>query len=296
LLAQDLSLFIAHVNLETTEIKLYSVGAALLHSNMNDVSGLVVHLDPVSQRFEEGVLHTCLGDPVLTWTTADLANRDLAKKSYVVMKRCLELDRWNRRYRKMGVQTQIRWKTNDVPSPAGTSTMWSPARGPEVLAEVVPAIQMIAGRAISDPSLAPIALQLVAWMRDQGVEADPGGIFSLMVIMNASKQELRAALAKHNDADVAVRFFDIQRTPTGFSFWVHSASREGQAGAKRHEGSIADLHAKGFDVEVDPESLQTIKIGVAPPWLNERHEVIGVHEHVLLLRKVQPMISDRPEK
>jgi len=48
LLSQELSLFIAKVNLKAGEIKLYSVGAALQHPNIIDASGIVVYLDPAS--------------------------------------------------------------------------------------------------------------------------------------------------------------------------------------------------------------------------------------------------------
>ncbi len=115
LLAQDLSLFVAHVNLKAAEIKLYNVGAALWHPNCIDATGLVVYLDSVPSRFDEGVLHVSLGNPVLVWTTAELASRDFEQKSYKVMKQWLELDRRSRRYRRLGMQMEIQWKDKRRP-------------------------------------------------------------------------------------------------------------------------------------------------------------------------------------
>ena len=80
LLKQELTLFIAHVDLNATEINLYSVDAALLHPNINEMKGLAVYLDPMKQRREDHVLHTCLGPPALKWTAADLADRDFGHK------------------------------------------------------------------------------------------------------------------------------------------------------------------------------------------------------------------------
>jgi hypothetical protein len=301
LLAQDLSLFIAHVNLKAAEVKLFGLGVALSHPNINDVAGLVVHLAPVAQRIEKGVLHTSLGDPMLKWTTADLDSRDFEQTSYKVMKQWLDLDRWNRRYRKMGMRTSIQWKTNEAPSPGGMTTIWNPARRVESLTELVPAVQMIAGRATSDAAIAPTVLQLIAWMRAEGVDPDRGGVYGLMLKGHVGGKRLAEALSANSEADVGVLFFDILKTFDGYSFWVQSAGREGRGNSEKHVGTIADLRAKGFVIEVPPGSQGPdegeISISIGSPWLDERKwEVIGVHDRVFLLRKTQAGLPQCPEK
>jgi hypothetical protein len=286
LLKQELSLFIAHVDINAAEINLYSVGAVLLHANINEMRGLVLYLDPVEQRCEDGVLHTSLGNPGLKWTAAHLADRDFEQKSYVVMKRWLELDRWNRRYRKMGMQTEIQWKTNEVPSQGAKALMWNPARAEEALAEVVPAVQMIAGLVTSDVSLAEPVLRLMDWMRDRGVEPDPSGTLGLMAIMRAGGVQLVETLKKHGEADIAAQFIDIRNTPNSLAFWVQSADREGRKVARREEGSVVEIRARGFDVDADPDSQRIIDIRFGTLWLKERNcEIVGKYRRVVLLRR-----------
>ena len=60
---------------------------------------------------------------VLEWSTADLDNRKFEQTAYSVMKKWLELERWNRRHRKMGLQTGIHWTTNCVPTSGGNTFM-----------------------------------------------------------------------------------------------------------------------------------------------------------------------------
>jgi len=287
LLKQELSLFIGHVDLTTAEIKLNSVGTALTHPNINDMKGLVLYLDPIEQKCEDGVLHTSLGEPALKWTAAHLADREFEQKLYVVMKQWLELERWNRRYRKMGMQTQIQWKTNEIPSRGGTTVMWNPARAEEALGEVVPAVQMIAGLVPSNVSLAEPVLRLMAWLRDRGVEPDPSGVHHLMIILHVGEERLTEALEKHSEAEIATHCIDIRETPSGLAFWVQSANRERKVDATKHEGSIVELRALGFDVEVDPDSQRISDIGIGTPWLKKRNlEMVGVSEGVFLLRRV----------
>jgi len=287
LLKQELAFFIAHVDLTAAEIRLHCVGAALLHPNINEMKGLVLYLDPVKQRHEDGVLHMSLGPPALKWTATNLADRDFAQGSYAVMKEWLDLDRWNRRHRKMGIQTAIQWKTNEVPSRGARVAMWNPLRKEEALAEVVPAIQMLAGLHTSDPSLAEPIAQLIAWMRDQGVDPDPSGVYSLLAMMGTGNVQLADALETRAEAEIAFVFVDIRNTPGGLAFWAQSANREGKGAATWHEGSAADLRALGFDVEVDPDSQRITGIGLGEQWLKKRNcEILDIFEGVFLLRKL----------
>jgi hypothetical protein len=285
LLNQELALFLAHVDLTTAEIKLYSVGTVLAHPNVNDLKGLVLYFDAVKQRREDGVLHTSLGDPALAWTTASLADRESAQTSYAVMKQWLELERWNRGHRKMGMQTQIQWKTNEMPSRGGTFWMWNPARAGETLAELVPAVQTIATYVGSDVSLAEPVVRLMAWFREHGVDPDPAGMHHLMVVMKLGERRLAEVLQKHHEATVAAHFLDVKTTPDRLAFWVQSANREAHVDATRYEGSISELRVLGFNVEVDTSSGSITGIGLGTPWLKEgEFEIVGMSEDVFLLR------------
>ena len=82
----------------------------LAHPNINDIEGLVLYLDAIEQHLDDSILHASLRDPVLQWTTECLADQDFEEKAYAVMKEWLALDRWNRRYRKMGRQKHFQWK------------------------------------------------------------------------------------------------------------------------------------------------------------------------------------------
>ena len=95
LLHQELGVFIARVDLRRADVKVYSVGAALLHPNINDMKGLVAYLDARPMSFEDGVLHASLDPPVLHLNSCDLGNKDQQEHADSVMKRWLELDRWN---------------------------------------------------------------------------------------------------------------------------------------------------------------------------------------------------------
>ncbi len=288
LLQQELPLFIARVDLGNAEIKLYSVAAVLAHPNINDIKGVVLYLDPMSQRLEKDILHTSLGDPVLQWTAAQLVDQDYERKAYAVMKEWLELDRWNRRYRKMGMQMQIRWQTDEVPSQLSTCFLWNPQRGAAALAEVVPAVQMLAGLAISDESIADPVLRLIAWMRDQGIDPDPSGAMTLMTLMQAGRKQLDAALEENDEASVAVRFIVFKDSPNELAFWLQSLGREGPSGATKYDGSVDELRALGFEVDIDADSQRIVAIGLGSGWLKERRCVfVGASDGVSLLRRAR---------
>jgi hypothetical protein len=285
LLRQELALFIGHVDLSQAPVKLYSVGAALAHPNINDLKGLVVYLDPIDQRFEDGVLHTSLGEPVLAWSTAQLVDTRFEEEACAVLRRWLVLDRWNRRHRKMGIRTQIRWKTNEVPTEIGTAFVWNPQRAAEALDDVVPAIQMIAGLAASDSTLAAPVLRLISWMRSKGVDPDPSDVLWLSAVLEASREKLSQVLEKHPDADVAVQLIVTKNTVDECVFWVHAAGRHGGADAQKHSGTAAELEAQGFSVQVDATSTTMSEISLGEKWLKDKGcQVLGAENGVQLLK------------
>jgi hypothetical protein len=164
----------------------------------------VVYLDPVPSRVDEDVLHVSICDSILHWSAADLTKSASELNAYQVMKKWLELDRWNRRYRKMGLQNQIHWRTNQVPSQGGTTLLWNPHRAEIALAEVIPAVQLVGMLAINEPGLAVPVSHLISSMRARGIDPDPEGTIGLVLRFNSSRDHLREELADHDSADVAV--------------------------------------------------------------------------------------------
>lgn len=125
----------------------------------------------------------------------------------------------------------------------------------------------------------------MAWLRDRGVEPDPSGTLGLVARSDIADEQLVKALEEHTEADLAVIFLDLPKTPESLAFWEQGANRERRRSSTRHEGSLEELQARGFDVDVDPNSRQVTDIRVGAPWLKERNcEIIGKSGAVFLLR------------
>jgi hypothetical protein len=289
-LSQELGLFIAQVDLSLADIKLYSVGAALSHPNINDLKGLVVHLDPIPSRVVEGVLHASACDPILHWSTADLTKSGSEANAYQVMKKWLELDRWNRRCRKMGLQTQIDWRTNEVPSQGATSLLWNPRRTEATLAEIVPAVQLLGGLAMTEPELAVPVLQLISWMRKRGIDPDPTGAIGLGVCFNRTRDQMREELTKNDRAAIAVSIELVANEPGCYVFWECTGGLNGPWTRQKHQCSTLDeIQALGFEPQIDPDTQQLATIGLGKKWLASRNcELVGMCNSVFLLQKIEP--------
>lgn len=288
LLDQDLSFFIAHVDLAAAEIKLYSLHRAISHPNIRDLKGLIVHLTAVPQQNIDGVLHTSLGEPVLRWTSAQLTDREFEMTAYTVMKQWLELERWNRRCRKMGIQKQINWETNGLPSERAQSFVWHPPRATDALTEIVPAIQLIAQLVSRDVSLAEPVFTLIDWLRSYKVDPDPGGYYRLLAFIEIGRKKLRDALEACDAATIAVHFIPIENScvePIRISLWLQAFDRGGSGDAKLHQGTAAELSELGFELEI--VSPDRISVGLGQKWLNDKNCVLlDVVDGVFLLQKV----------
>ncbi|MEX0717845.1 MAG: hypothetical protein WD066_14720 [Planctomycetaceae bacterium] len=286
LLDQELALFIAHVDLTASDIKLYCIGPALAHPNIHDMKGLVAHFEPIKQRLEDGVLHTSLGDPVLWWSAKELADVAFEEKAHEIMKRWLEFERWNRRYRKMGMQNPVRWKTNEIPTPGGTTIVWNPRRGVDALEEIVPAIQMVGSLMTTDDSLIEPVLRIMSWLRSHGVEADPAGNFRLQAMMEEGRTKMKDALERCAEAEIAVLFTPVGLGPAEVAFWIQTTGRDGPYSAEKHSGSVDDLAKLGFKVTLDPEDRERISLELSDGWLTQRKcEVVAIAGEIALLRK-----------
>lgn len=287
LLRQELPFFIGHVDLATGTIALHNVGVALTHPNVLDMRGLVLHLDRTKPCEQAGVLHAGPAEPALRFTVAQLADDSFQATAYSVLKAWLEWDRWNRRNRPLGIQMQITWKTNEVPIPNGTSMLWNPSRAEQALSEAVPAVQLIAGRAVSDTALAAPILEIIAWMREQGVDPDPAATFGLTILMKNGQNHLQRAMSKCPDAEIAVQLLVTNRTADSVTVWEQGAARNGSGcSAAAHTGTARQLRKLGFKVQTAHRghSITTVAIGEA--WLKAHGcSIVAVDQGVWLLRK-----------
>ena len=294
LLNQELSLFIVQADVLKADIKLYSVGAALAHANINDAKGLVVYLTSTKKRVggldEEGILHISLRSPALHICMADLEGRDAtgAETAYTVLKRWLALDRANRRYRPMGRSIQIRWQTNEVPSEGVISLMSHPDRLETTLTEIVPVVEQLCTLARQEPELAAPVLQIRSWMQSRGIDPDPTGVFSqLIVVDNIINNHIQKELADNGCADLAVYICVIENNPEKYAFWeyVGAPDNSGYHGRKLRCSNHDDFQALGFEAEIDPETQKLITIDLGEGRLAQLNcKLLGVSNDVFLLR------------
>jgi hypothetical protein len=288
LLNQELMLLVGHVDLTAAAIALYNVSTVLTHPNIRDVNGLVVYIGPADHNTDGGVLHVSLGEPILKWNAAQLSDRESEQRSYDVLKAWLDLDRWNRRCRTMGIQAQTKWTTNATPMKGPIAIHWNPTRAKETLSDVIPAIQVIGALGVGQQTLSKSVLGIIEWMREQGVNPDPSGSLTLMLVLSAARPRLDSGLASFPEAHVAMQFLGVSDNPDDFEFWVQFANREGKTDATKHTGSVTEIEALGFVVGVDSSTNRVAKLDVGETWLTQRGlEKAGEGNGVLLLRRAQ---------
>lgn len=287
LLQQELGLFIASVDLRIAEMTLFSIGSALLHPNIHDMKGVIVYLGPHETTMTDGILRVSLGPPVLRLSSANLDDRVSQDLAFAVVKKWLEFDRWNRRYRRMGVQFQIQWQTNELPSQGTSTIMWSPKRAITALTEVVPAIQLIGSLAMDNWKLTNPLMEIISWMRSHGVDPDPTGMIGLSVWLNVSKEEMQQLLEQEKSANAIIRIHVVTNEPGRYVFWQYSCGRTAGSSAEKHECSNSDEFLElGFQVEIDESTRKLVEIGLSDRWLKKRHlELIDSRGDMFLLRK-----------
>jgi len=188
LLAQDVSVFIGHVNLRRSQIELHSLGPGLAHPNIMQAKGLVAHLGQHPMGLKGDVLHVRLDRPVLKWNTSDLEESSFTTNAYQVLKKHLEVERWNRAHRRTGASIQIQWETNQVPSGEHQTWMKDPNREQEMLAEIAPSIRVLSICAWEHPRLRDPLRVIFSWFRERGVEADPGGVQGMHMDLHRSPE------------------------------------------------------------------------------------------------------------
>lgn len=289
LLSQELGLFIAHVNLSKKDMRLYSVGAALSIPNISHLRGVAVHLHRVPPRTRKGVLHVSLGDPVLQWSMADVDDLDAETNAYHVMKKWLELDRWNRRYRGMGMQIGVRWQTNQIPTRSSTVVSASRHGGDVPLAEITPVVRWLGWLATVNPELAAPVTRIMSWMRSRGADPDADGLLSTLIGFQRCREHIQNELRNSGRGEIGVCVESVVNEPGRYVLLVCSSGVSGPSTERRHECSdLQELRALGLDAEIDPETSRIITVGLGADWLLQRScELLGVSNDVFLLRKTQ---------
>jgi hypothetical protein len=158
----------------------------------------------------------------------------------------------------------------------------------EILSELVPAVQLIAARAIDERSLTDPILEIMAWMRGKSIETDSSGFHRPMLMLRRGKEELTMALERHPEADFALNFQWVNGTPDKCSFWEQVADREGRSNSQKHERTAEQIRAKGFMVGFDCDSNQINEIGIEESWMSEHGcEFVCRNDCVFLFRHVQ---------
>lgn len=274
LTGQDLPLFVGHVDLRAGSLELHSLGVALAHPNIYDISGLVAHLQSSDDKagFVDGALHVVLNKPILRMTISDAESPEFTNNAYEVLKAWLTWERWNRRYRRSGIARQIVWETNQVPRENGTSYLWNPERAREALDDFVPFMPILVVAAGSNAELRSPALEIMAWLRSHGVEPDPGGIWATTIDHAEADDRLRKALDAHPEADIACTFRIYGAREDQLDFWLVSRSRAGTSSEERHTGNIALIREKGFVASVESVNAQVrIVLGLSDEWLSRRY-------------------------
>jgi hypothetical protein len=274
LINQELSLFLARVNLLESSIELHSVGVALSHPNINDAKGISLHLQPSEScpaGLVDDVLHFPLRKPLLRWTTADTENRAFLDAAYAATKAWLNLERWNRRYRRAGITRQINWETNAVPTEGWECHSISPTRDQEALTDIAPLARLLGGYANSHPELITPTLSILSWLRSRGVEADSSGSVDASVRMRDALGRLSKALDANPKADLAITFVLLEAGMDYLNFWEFGRNRENKGGGTRYSGSLRAIQEKGFEATVTIVGTEAnVTLGVSDAWLQKR--------------------------
>jgi hypothetical protein len=281
-LNQDLPLFLAQVDLTQTSVQLHSLGIALAHCNIHDAKGLVAHLQPdaaCSFGLEGDLFHVPFRKPILEWTVADTERREFIDQAYGVLKAWLSFERWNRRYRRVGIFRQIEWETNGIPTEQGEAHMWQPTRGNEILGEMAPLARLLGFLGFAHAELRTPTRTILSFLRKNGVEADSNGSLGLLLESHDAQDRLQEALDSNPETDVAVAFRVVAIRPDFLDFWLFSRNREGTANGTRHAGSPGVLFAEGFGVTIEiVGDRANVTLSLSDAWLNERHLVETSHE------------------
>jgi hypothetical protein len=307
-LAQDLSIFVGRVNLIQKSVELFTVGAALFDRRVHEAKGLLLWLRDGEEGLRDGVLRLKLVKPILKLTVADTENSDFTDRTYSVVKEWLRLERWNRRYFRAGVAREILWETDEKPKEGEVVHTWTPARGREALADILPLIDLIGMHSRNHPELWSRVHDVEAALRGPDDRSMLAGMRPFQQIIDDSSR-LAAIARDHPTADVVVTVQILHMNAEGANFWIHSYGRSGPGGARRFEGSWEELKQKGFDYSIEgegPDSKVTLSLNRYFTIQPVPHEIFegpeetpnlrsGDHSPCFLLRRINLHTTDTSE-
>jgi hypothetical protein len=127
-----------------------------------------------------------IGPPLLSWSIHDFAKPDFAPLAYSVLKPYLDAEQRNIDYRTIHYIQQISWETGKPPHCQGAHMLCQSAVSSEdisrVMHSMVPHLHAIVGWAVGtkDRHALEICLQLIEFMRGNGFDPDPGGVYRFL--------------------------------------------------------------------------------------------------------------------
>ncbi len=278
ILKQDLPLMIAIVDLKRSVIELHTLGVALMHPNIHNAEGIVLHLRSKKQAgmgLANGILNMVLRTPILSWTERGREDRAFQEKAASVLAEWARVERWNRRHRRSGLLRHVTWETNELPKMQGDAHSFSPSRRRESLEELIPAAQLFASHANQSPKLRDPVRGIFDWLRQNQVEPDPAGVFGLMLEFNDAREALASALEQNRQAEVAL-LFSVTAIETNFiDFWLVELGRGGTAGSQRFRGTPESIRPQGIEVSIEAEGATArVILSLSPSWPQRRQAAL----------------------
>lgn len=283
LLNQELSLLVGQVDLRDTSISLYSLAPVLANPNVFQAENLRVYLGQSENPRppKEGWFVAQTGIPTLRWSSGEMEDPGFRKRAHDVLQRWLQFDRSNRHLRKFGKQAHVGWETNEVPTEKYRSSYLTPAIQQSILEESVPAIQTLTVLTNGDAELLEAIGRIINWMRDNGVDADPGNLHALPSVMAVYRNRINAALAKYPQAHAAISIVPEYWGPDGCVIWIFDS----KGVARKRSGTLDELREEGYVFELDNDGIPTA-INLGKRWQEKRNfEVLAQEAGVFVLKR-----------
>jgi hypothetical protein len=249
-LAQDLSVFVGRVNLVENTMELFTTGTFLLDKCIINAEGLILWLEGrETEGLHQGVLHRNLTKPIVRFSVNETEDRNFTDRTYGIVKRWLELERWNRRYFRAGVAREIRWETNEIPAAGNVIHTWTPKHGREALSDIEPLVELLGLHAPRHPELWSRVQQMETVLRGPDCFGIGAGLLDFEQ-KSGNVFRLRSFINDHPCADLIILIQMLSFDPYCSKFTIHWAFRDQPGGLRTHEGTLEELRQKGFDIEV----------------------------------------------
>ena len=202
------------------------------------------------------------------------------------MKKWLELDRWNRQYRKIGLQKNIKWQTNEIPEEMGKRVLWEPIKSDIILSEIIPSIEMLGFFANTFPELNDLYLKLMSWIREQGNDPDLGTSLCNVIIINQFKENLKALLEANPSANIGI-FFNVTIKSSGGYVLEVILGPSPTTWSKHDFSDLDEIREYGLDIEFDQDSRSISVKEISSRWLAEKNcHFIKKVDNIFLLKNL----------